>query len=256
MSAAGATPPSDLRIWLADLEALSPALEASDARYGLLSPSERSWPVHSPPENRRLRRLARIALRAVLARAGASQALGVEFDADANGKPALPGSALAFNASHAGTYALFALSALGPVGIDLEGRRTVALSERRRVMIEAAAAGLTRGDRAPPSAPNLDFLQAWTCLEAFGKARGTGIGALLTELGITASGARVHTDADVAARASTIIAASDLEVVPLRMAPNFYAAVAAPRPISPAGLTVHTLDAAHLDLAEPGITAI
>lgn len=260
MSAAGATPPPDLRIWLVDLEALSSALEASDVRFGLLSPSERSWPVQAPPAARRRRRLARIALRIVLARAGESQACGIELAAGANGKPALPGSALAFNASHAGHFALFALSARAPVGIDLEGDRNVALGERRRAMIEAAAAALTRGDRAPLSAPSLGFLQAWTCLEAFGKARGTGIGALLTELGITASGARVHTDADVAARASTIIAASDLEVVPLRMAPDFYAAVAAPRPISPAGMTVHTLDAAHLDLAHldlagPGITA-
>lgn len=255
MRAAGANPPSELRIWLADLEALSPALEASDVRFGLLSPSERSWPVQAPPESRRLRRLARIALRGVLARAGVSQARGVELAADANGKPALPGSALAFNASHAGKYALIAVAARDPVGIDLEGERLVALSDRRRSMIEAAAAALTRGDR-PPSALRPAFLQAWTCLEAFAKARGTGIGVLLTELGITASGARVHTDADVAARASTIIATSHLEVVPLHMPGNVYGAVAAPRPISPTDLIVHTLDVAHLDLAEPDITAI
>lgn len=181
-------------------------------------------------------------------------ARGVEFAADANGKPALPGSPLAFNASHAGSYALFAVATRGPVGIDLEGERNVALSERRRAMIEIAAGALTQTYDVQ-SALRPAFLQAWTCLEAFGKARGTGIGVLLTELGITASGTRNYSDADIATRASAIIATSDLEIAPLHMPAKLHAAVAAPRPISAAGLVVHTLDAAHLDRALSGITA-
>jgi len=249
MTAAGAARYSELQIWLADLEALAPAMEACEQRYGLLAQSERNWPTQSPPDTRRLRRLARIALRTVLARAGSSPAHGAEFAADANGKPALPGSELAFNASHAGDHALYIVSALGPVGIDLEGERNVALSERRRAMIEVAAASLARGKSVST------FLQAWTCLEAFAKARGTGIGVLLGELGITASGARDLADVDVAARAAGIISASDLELVPLHMPANFYAAVAAPRPIAPVDLVVHSLEAAHFDLAMSGITA-
>lgn len=240
MNPAGATLPLEKQIWLADLEALSPALETIEARHLLLSRMERDWPVRSPPENLRWRRLARIALRIVLARAGAAQAYGVEFEAEANGKPTLPGSSLAFNASHAAGRALFVVSSPGPVGIDLESDRTVALGERRRAMIECAAASLSRSERPPP------FLQAWTCLEAFAKARGTGIGALLTELGITGSGAKDLTDADVAARATAVVARSGLEVRALQVPAPFYASVAAPCPISPTGLIVQTLDAANL----------
>ena len=63
-------------------------------------------------------------------------------------------------------------------------------------------------------------------------------------------------DADVAARASAIIAASNLEIAPVDMPANFYAAVAAPRPISTASLIVHTLDAVHLDLGAGKTTAV
>jgi phosphopantetheinyl transferase len=243
MNPAGPAPPLEMQIWLADLEALSPALETIEAHQLLLSRSERDWPVRSPPENRRWRRLARIALRIVLARAGAYQAYGVEFEAEANGKPTLPGTAIAFNASHAGGRALFVVSSLGPVGIDLESERIVALGQRRRVMIEAAAASLSHSEC--PST----FLQAWTCLEAFAKARGTGIGALLTELGITAAGTKDLTDADVAARATTVVADSGLEIRALQLPAPFYGSVAAPRPISGAGLVVHALDAAEITAA-------
>ncbi len=250
MSRAGATSPSELQIWLADLEALASALEAAEARHGLLALSERDWLAQSPPQSRRWRRLARIGLRIALARAGAADARAGEFQADANGKPSLPGTALAFNASHAGGVALFVISAHGPVGIDLESERTVALGERRRAMIEIAASALLRG-RHPTA-----FLQAWTCLEAFAKARGTGIGALLTELGITAAGTKQLTDAEIRARAAATLASSPLEIRPLEVPATFYACVAAPRPIPRAGLIVHTLAASDFDLAAAGFSAV
>ncbi len=250
MIAAGATRPAEVQIWFADLQALSPALEAAEAEHGLLSRSERDWSSQSLPVNRRWRRLARIGLRVVLARSGAARAQGGEFDADANGKPVLPGTALAFNASHAGSSALYVISAHGPVGIDLESDRSVALGERRRAMMEVAATALLSGQRPAT------FLQAWTCLESFAKARGSGIGALLTELGITAGGTMALTDADVSVRAGAILSGSNLEIRPLKVPPTFYACVAVPRPIFDEGLIVRSLEAAHLDLTAAGVSAI
>ena len=76
MSADGAKRRYGLEILHADLEALSPVLEEIESRDGLLSPSELEWSksAPSPSPNRMWRRLGRIALRGLLARAWVPQA--------------------------------------------------------------------------------------------------------------------------------------------------------------------------------------
>ena len=71
-------------------------------------------------------------------------------------------------------------------------------------------------------------LQAWTCLESLAKARGSGVGALLTDLGITAAGTRSVSDAEIAASAARVLDVSTLVVRPLPMPPGLYAAIAGP----------------------------
>jgi 4'-phosphopantetheinyl transferase len=109
----------------------------------------------------------------------------LELDAGTHGKPRLaaPWSerGLHFNLSHSGELALYAFSANGSVGADVEvmrepGRRAstdpVALAAR---FLGAEAAARLR-ELTPPSR-ELELLRLWTRHEAELKRRGTGIGA-------------------------------------------------------------------------------
>jgi 4'-phosphopantetheinyl transferase len=214
-------------IRLVDLDLLGPQLDEIDRHLNLLSDEERSWPESAVPEQSRRRRAARLALRLLLLQAGATGARGAPLQLDRHGKPELSGSAMAFNVSHSGGLALIALAREGPIGIDLEAPRRVALGPARQALIEAAGAVL--GTPAPAS--ELGFLDAWTRLEAFAKARGSGIGALLTELGITARGVRNLSAARAAARAGEVLAASELAVAPLALPGSHAGAVCAPAPL-------------------------
>ncbi len=109
----------------------------------------------------------------------------LELDAGTHGKPRLaaPWSerGLHFNLSHSGELALYAFSAHGSVGVDVEvmgepGRRasTDPVALAARVLGAEAAAHL--GALTPP-AREFEFLRLWTRHEAELKRRGTGIGA-------------------------------------------------------------------------------
>lgn len=236
--AATAEPRLDIR--LADLSNLAADLQRADEQHTLLAPSEREWP-DGPPDFKRWRRLARIALRVCLAQWGSRGGCDEELVIDEAGKPRLPGGSPHFSISHHGELALLAICTVGPVGIDLERERIVQLSERRKALIEAAGQGLARDQIAP------DFLSAWTRLEAFGKARGTGVGPLLTELGITAAGSREASEAEVAARAASIAAGAALQVESLALPAGCYGAIAAPREALALGARVGELTAADCD---------
>ncbi|CAN0500674.1 unnamed protein product, partial [Phaeothamnion confervicola] len=137
-----------LEIWHVDLGALGPDLEAIDAEHGLLPAGElqsfdRTLDIVPPAAERlRMRRRARIALRALLSSYGAPDAKGVPFAVDGHGKPALPSGNPAFNMSHSEQRCLIAIGAPAPLGIDLELPRTVQLGPVRQALIIAAGDGL------------------------------------------------------------------------------------------------------------------
>ena len=228
-SQGGDVPAASLQLWLADLELLHGALQRLEADAGLLAADEKVWPQSGRLETQRHRVLTRIVLRLLLARAGAVGARGQPFAIDQHGKPHLRSGVPAFNVSHSGGFALVAIAMRGPVGVDLETERVVRLGAARRALVVAAGNGLggrieTVNHVASGFGP---FLRAWTMLEALAKAEGSGAGHLLTELGITASGVRQYSPADVARKAEGIAAAAGLAVAAVDLPVGFYGAVCA-----------------------------
>ncbi len=214
---------------LVDLDALHEALEQADAELGLLSPEERSWTTPLATDVRRRRRSARIALRLLLHKHAVTAARGGALVVDGGGKPRLGAGGPAFSVAHSGGLALIALGPREPLGVDLETVRTVQLGPERRLQITAAGLTLARIP-VPPAKDgpvgDAALLQAWTCLEAFAKADGRGIGALLTRLGLTATGARRSSLDRVVHEAEALRISAGLEVVALTLAPSLYGALA------------------------------
>jgi len=105
-----------------------------------------------------------------------------------NGKPQLTGDArraLSFNLSHSQQLALYAFTAVGSIGVDVElvreqgsraGGDRVALA--RRAFGEREARRL---NALQPAAREREFLRLWTRHEAELKRRGTGLGAASVE---------------------------------------------------------------------------
>lgn len=162
--------PPGLSVWRVRLDG---PLEAA---WALLDGAERSraGELRVPAAQRRYV-LARAALRRVLGDATGCAPLGVMLRTGRHGKPALAGvQGLWFNLSHAGDYALIALSSQGPVGIDIEWR-----DER---LLGAEEEALTVQERSAP----MDFFTRWVGKEAVLKAIGVGIGKYLQELSVLA----------------------------------------------------------------------
>ena len=116
---------------------------------------------------------AHSALRVVLERATGPSVRRQAYEAGAHGRPWLAGGP-AFSLSHTAGLAAIAVASDGALGVDVEARRAVAVTGPRRALLMAAAAAL-----GPAPA---DLIDAWTRLEAVGKARGSGVGAVLEAL--------------------------------------------------------------------------
>ena len=132
---------------------------------------------------------------------------GAEFEIASGGRPSLGKGLPHFNVSHTANVALIAVCRSSPVGVDIECRRTLLMSPDRRRRIVAAAAGFAGGHAIDPES-DVDVLRAWVRLEAVAKARGSGIGVLLTEEGVIGGAARLAQNLEQPALAT---AALDVE---------------------------------------------
>jgi 4'-phosphopantetheinyl transferase len=142
----------------------------------LLSSAERERAARILPPARRARwARSRALLRLLLARYTGLEADQLTLKAGAHGKPQLAACrSLHFNLSHSGPVALYALSAAGPVGVDVEAGTGL-----RRGVDEIAMAARTFGDAEAVRLARLDavgrrreFLRAWTRHEAALKCAG------------------------------------------------------------------------------------
>ena len=114
-------------------------------------------------------------LRALLGRYLQRDPGTLRFSLGAHGKPALLGGGPAFNLSHSGTLAVYAISASGEVGVDVQlaRRRIDEAAIARRFL---AAADAQRLAQLPAPERRREFLRAWVRHEATLKCRGTGFG--------------------------------------------------------------------------------
>jgi 4'-phosphopantetheinyl transferase len=166
-----------VHVWRADLTAVG------DDLSDLLCEQELARAQRILSDSRReLWTRSRGLLRALLGRYLQREPASLRFATGAHGKPALgdgDANELAFNLSHSGQLALYAFSAGGAVGVDIEvGRRTVEELAVARDWLGAEQA--QRLEALEPATRRREFLRAWTRHEAQLKCLGVGFGAAPT----------------------------------------------------------------------------
>ena len=217
-----------MELWLVDLEAAAPALEALERETPRLAPDDRARAGRTPDAHEQRQRLAAYsALRILLERFAGSAVRARKLLRGASGKPHLGPGAPAFSVAHVEGLALIGVVAKGAIGVDLERRRTLRLSTRRREEIMAVGAGLAA--RAGRDLAGEDaVLRAWCRLEAFAKAHGGGISQLLSEIGVRGRSGRQLALDRIEAAARALAKTEGLEVADVSLPPDLFAAAAAP----------------------------
>jgi 4'-phosphopantetheinyl transferase len=97
----------------------------------------------------------------------------IEFSYGAQGKPALAGSQLQFNLSHSGDLAVYGISAIYPIGIDIEYIHPIAAADLVDRFFSPAEQTIFHN--LPIDSQQAAFFHAWVQKEAYLKACGTGL---------------------------------------------------------------------------------
>jgi 4'-phosphopantetheinyl transferase len=148
----------------------------------LLSDTEHARFERQAPDLRRRRTVLRAALRIALARWLGRAPETFRFVAEPAGKPRLDGEDAHFSVSSSGEYGLIALTALGPVGVDIERVRPI--DELDAVALRSFRADAAREVIDEPAQRKAEvFYRHWTMLEAQLKASGVGLAQRLDCLG-------------------------------------------------------------------------
>jgi 4'-phosphopantetheinyl transferase len=167
-----------VHIWRADLDAVGPQIE------GLLDERERERAARIVREPVRQRWMsARSVLRALLGAYMDEHPSALRFAQETRGKPMLDlpgGGRLRFNLSHSGGLAVYALTEMCAVGVDVElvARRMGAVGRPDEVALAQRVLGGATAERLrklEPRARRPDFLRAWVRHEAEGKRLGVGV---------------------------------------------------------------------------------
>ena len=214
-----------MELWLVDLEAAAPALEALERQVPRLSGDDRTRAerLHNKSE-RRQRLAAYTALRIVIERIGGARVRQQAFMRSAGGRPHLGDAAPSFSLSHSGGMALLGV-ARSPIGVDLEAHRRLKMSSRRRQELLAIGAGLAQS-LAWEGTGEVPVLQAWCRLEAYAKATGDGLAHVLAELGLRQASGRQLVPWKIEAAARGLAGARGVAVRDLKLPPGLHGAVA------------------------------
>jgi len=177
--------PSRIEVWHVDLAAAAPTLLARDRELALMCPHDSARIDRlADPIQRQERRVSHLALRHVIERHAGPRFRARTFTRLPSGKPVLADTGLDFSLSHVAGHALVGIVREGLIGVDLERIRSVAIDERRRDLIEAAAGAACHAEPLPVPSSRQRFQQSWTRLEAIAKARGIGMAHLLSLIGV------------------------------------------------------------------------
>lgn len=167
--------PVGVEVWQIELP-LGEPLRADD--LAVLSDSEVARAQRFQRHEDRVRSVAtRAALRRLLAERLGLSARSLNLVAGPHGKPALAGlDGPDFNVSHAGAYALVALSSEGCVGVDIECCN--------RDVDREALAPLVESPAESQAAAPITFFERWVVKEAALKALGLGVAEHLRSLSV------------------------------------------------------------------------
>ncbi|MBO0742609.1 MAG: 4'-phosphopantetheinyl transferase superfamily protein, partial [Hyphomicrobiaceae bacterium] len=208
-----------MELWLVDLQAAAPALEALERQSPRLSADDRARAARLQAGSERRQRLAAyIALRIIIERIGGARMHQQAFIRSATGRPHLGAAAPSFSLSHSGGLALLgvARAPIGPIGVDLEAHRRLKMSTRRRQEIVAIGAGLAQS-HGPDGTGEAAVLQAWCRLEAYAKATGRGLGPTLADLGLRQASGRQLAPAEIETAARRLASARGMAVRDLKL---------------------------------------
>ena len=215
-----------MELWLVDLEAAAPALEALEHDVPRLSADDRDRAKRlSGSHEARHRLAAYMALRIALERVGGAQVRGQRFVRSPGGKPRLRAAGPAFSLSHTGGLALVGVARAHAIGVDLEQTRALAMSQRRQEEIVAVGAGFAARP-AGDAGSEATVLQAWCRLEACAKAGGQGVAHLLTALGLRDPRSLQLALADIELAARRLVRANGLAVRDVSLPTGIHGAVA------------------------------
>ncbi len=204
-----------IEIWWTNTQAASAVLDQFA--------SETALPAATDSENvSDASRWARIILRLGLSRFGNQSLVCCPITRNTKGRPELVGSGRPiFSISHSADHIAVAIADVGPLGIDIEYHRSIKMSSERQqgIMRQASNHGLALPSNEEGSTGDSRFLGVWTKLEAIAKARGDGIGAVLTQLKTTPTEATNMFDQ---------IDGASIKVEPISLSSEFSAALAKP----------------------------
>lgn len=134
--------------------------------------------------NRRRFVVCRAVLRQVLSQYAQSEPGEINFIYNPHGKPSVPDSAIRFNVSHSDDWAMLAITAAVEVGIDIE--RINPQLDYDQLLENFFSPREVEQFRSLPVSEQADaFFRYWTRKEAYIKARGLGIGALLDSFAVS-----------------------------------------------------------------------
>lgn len=176
---------SPTTVWFAELGTLSIVLGDLEDQHRLLTDAERQRALTIQDGAQRRHWVgAHVALHLALIEATGRRSTFAATPPVGVSKPRVEGWNGDFSLAHSGGLVAIAVSDGGPVGIDIERRRHVAMTEHRRAIITAAAVRAAGGTPLAGMDETMRFLSAWTRLEALAKARGSGMAHLLARIGL------------------------------------------------------------------------
>ncbi|HIK42575.1 4'-phosphopantetheinyl transferase superfamily protein [Thermoleptolyngbya sp. M55_K2018_002] len=180
----------DVHLWLMNVESCAENLLLFEQ---ILSPDEQARAAKFRQEGDRARFIiGRGILRHLLSCYTGLAPSAICFSYNSYGKPALKSLSnatppLQFNLSHSGGLVLYGFTQEHPIGVDLEQHRPLdVLALAQSVFSESERAVL---NPLPPAEQLTQFLQLWTCKEAYVKAIGLGLSGLeQVEMAIASDG--------------------------------------------------------------------